>query len=238
MCCLVEHLRDSSLKRSSTVISGRLWLWRGNIFKKVLRSMLNLASLTSVAAGGEKQEKVTKDKKTEELVTEKEKRATRRHTLPSWWQKTAPLRSRHTRSHNCLLPSAALHHWPPGPALHLRGGSSESKGEPSSAHPDRITQGPGLWCGFRQRAYKPRPTTTRPSSAQAPSCGLLAMKEYFWMPCTFPNCSHPPTCCSHLDGGFYEGGGVDKLFWRYEYCVSSGFASGQKVLVRSGTNWE
>lgn len=29
------------------------------------------------------------------------------------------------------------------------------------------------------------------SPAQAPSCGLHAMKEYFWMPLTFPNCTPP-----------------------------------------------
>lgn len=43
----------------------------------------------------------------------------------SWWhtsapsrrQKTSPLGRHHSRSHNCLLPCTAWHHWPPVPAL-------------------------------------------------------------------------------------------------------------------------
>lgn len=130
--------------------------------------MLNLAARHVFAAGkkanhvhktNKKEENSEKDKKKKqsrisnrETKREASDAATHTHThtaIAIMVAENSPLRGRHTRSHNCLLPSAALHHWPPVPALHLSGGSSESKGEPSSAHPDHITQGSVLWCGLR-----------------------------------------------------------------------------------------
>lgn len=164
----------------------------------------------------------------------------RRHTSrPSRWQKTAQL------SHNCLLPGAALHHWPPVPALHLGGGSSESKGEPSSARPDHITQGSGLWCGSDRERTNPGPQPHRPAQCRPRPVVSSLWKNIF--ECLVHSLTFTPPHAALIYLGFSEGGGggsakyavgCDKLLWRDARSVSSGFTSGQKVLVCSGGSWE
>lgn len=124
----------------------------------------------------------------------------RRHTSrPSRWQKTARL------SHNCLLPGAALHHWPPVPALHLGGGSSESKGEPSSARPDHITQGSGLWCGSDRERTNPGPQPHRPAQCRPRPVVSSLWKNIF--ECLVHSLTFTPPHAALIYLGFSEGGG-------------------------------
>lgn len=142
--------------------------------------------------------------------------------LPSRWQGEDGLAERSPfacRNHNCLLPGAALHHWPPIPAASFSGGSGGSTREASSlpSGPDHITQAAPLWCGSGWRSVQ-TPGHNHMGQLRAgprPAVGSL-WKNIFeclphslaLLPLPLPPTSPPPptTCCSHFQELFMEGG--------------------------------